>query len=67
MLNIPQEIDRICVFIQDYCDKSGFKHLVIGLSGGIDSALSAALAVKAVGISNVHSRSPASGVGPDND
>ncbi|PKN73017.1 MAG: NAD+ synthase [Candidatus Cloacimonetes bacterium HGW-Cloacimonetes-3] len=55
MLNIPQEIDRICVFIQDYCDKSGFKHLVIGLSGGIDSALSAALAVKAVGISNVHS------------
>lgn len=54
MLNIPQEIDRICVFIQDYCDKAGLRQLVMGLSGGIDSALSAALAVKAVGASNVH-------------
>lgn len=49
MLPITQEIDRIVRFIATYCRQTGFTNLVIGLSGGIDSALSAALAVKAVG------------------
>lgn len=53
MLNTNIEINRISTFIRDYCDKAGIENLVIGLSGGIDSALSAALAVKAVGKDHV--------------
>jgi NAD+ synthase (glutamine-hydrolysing) len=39
--------------ISDYFNKCGFKQTVIGLSGGIDSALTCALAVKALGSDNV--------------
>lgn len=39
--------------IQDYADKCGFRKAVIGLSGGIDSALVAALATAALGPENV--------------
>ncbi|SFC50762.1 NAD+ synthase (glutamine-hydrolysing) [Marinospirillum celere] len=35
--------------LQDYVNKSGFKGVVLGMSGGIDSALSAAIAVDALG------------------
>src|SRR4029078_11705737 len=35
--------------LRDYVDKNGFKGVVIGLSGGIDSALVAAIAVDALG------------------
>jgi NAD+ synthase (glutamine-hydrolysing) len=38
---------------RDYMRKCGFKRVLIGLSGGIDSALTAALAVEAVGRDNV--------------
>jgi NAD+ synthase (glutamine-hydrolysing) len=38
---------------RDYVRKNGFKHVVIGLSGGIDSALVAAVAVEALGKENV--------------
>ncbi|MBU0468314.1 MAG: NAD+ synthase [Candidatus Omnitrophica bacterium] len=38
---------------QDYIKKNGFKKVVIGLSGGIDSALVTAIAVKAIGKENV--------------
>lgn len=37
----------------DYVRKNGFEHVVISLSGGIDSALTAALAVDALGPENV--------------
>lgn len=37
----------------DYVKKSGFKKVIIGLSGGIDSALTAAIAVDALGAENV--------------
>ena len=37
----------------DYIHKCGFKSVVLGLSGGIDSALSACLAVAALGAENV--------------
>ena len=40
-------------FIRDAVTKVGFEHAVIGLSGGIDSALSAFLAVEALGKANV--------------
>ena len=39
--------------IRDYVRKNGFEKAVIGLSGGIDSALTAALAVEALGAQNV--------------
>jgi NAD+ synthase (glutamine-hydrolysing) len=35
--------------VRDYVDKNGFGHVVIGLSGGIDSALTALVAVDALG------------------
>ena len=39
--------------LRDYIRKCGFKKVVIGLSGGIDSALTAAVAVAALGPENV--------------
>lgn len=39
--------------LRDYTDKNGFKAVVLGLSGGIDSALVAALAVDALGADRV--------------
>ena len=38
---------------RDYVDKSGFKSVVLGLSGGIDSALTAVIASEAIGKENV--------------
>ena len=40
--------------LADYVNKNGFKSVVLGLSGGIDSAICAALAVDALGASRVH-------------
>ncbi len=39
--------------LRDYVDKAGFPGVVLGLSGGIDSALTAALAVDALGVDRV--------------
>ncbi len=39
--------------LKDYFKKNSFKKIVLGLSGGIDSAVSAAIAVDAVGSKNV--------------
>ena len=39
--------------LRDYCRKCGFKSIVIGLSGGIDSAVTCAIAVAALGPDNV--------------
>jgi NAD+ synthase (glutamine-hydrolysing) len=44
----------LVVGLRAYVQKNGFKSVLIGLSGGIDSALVAALAVDAVGAENVH-------------
>ena len=41
--------------LQDYCSKSGFEKVVLGLSGGIDSALVAVIASDAIGPENVRS------------
>ncbi len=41
--------------LRDYVAKNGFPGVVLGLSGGIDSALVAAIAVDAVGADKVHS------------
>lgn len=39
--------------VRDYVGKCGFKKVLLGLSGGIDSAVSATLAVEALGAENV--------------
>ncbi|MBP7710796.1 MAG: NAD+ synthase [Rickettsiales bacterium] len=39
--------------LRDYVQKNGFKKVLLGMSGGIDSALVAAIAVDAVGAENV--------------
>jgi NAD+ synthase (glutamine-hydrolysing) len=40
--------------LADYVRKNGFREIVVGLSGGIDSALVAALSVEALGPERVH-------------
>ncbi len=40
--------------LRDYADKNGFREVVLGVSGGIDSALTAALAAEALGPERVH-------------
>ena len=46
--------DALVLGLRDYIHKCGFKSAVLGLSGGIDSALTAAIAVEALGAGNVH-------------
>ena len=45
--------DAIVLGVKDYFGKLGFKKAILGLSGGIDSALTAVLATKALGKQNV--------------
>lgn len=45
--------DALVLGVRDYLGKCGFGSAVIGLSGGIDSAVTAALAVQALGAENV--------------
>jgi NAD+ synthase (glutamine-hydrolysing) len=40
--------------LHDYVDKNGFRDVVVGVSGGIDSAVTAALAAEALGSERVH-------------
>jgi len=40
--------------LRDYVEKNGFREVVVGVSGGIDSALVAALAAEALGPERVH-------------
>jgi len=44
----------LCLGLRDYVNKNRFPGVLIGLSGGIDSALSAAVAVDALGPERVH-------------
>jgi len=51
--DIEQIHDALVMGIQDYFQKSGFSKAVLGLSGGIDSAIVCALACRALGPENV--------------
>ncbi|MDR0789685.1 MAG: NAD+ synthase [Bacteroidales bacterium] len=53
MSKIEKMYNAVVLGIGDYFRKNGIKKAVIGLSGGIDSALVAALAVRAIGNENV--------------
>lgn len=48
-----QVVDVTTFALKEYCENTGFNKVVLGLSGGIDSALTATLAVKALGADNV--------------
>jgi NAD+ synthase (glutamine-hydrolysing) len=54
ILDPLEEVYRaLTLGVRDYVKKNGFTHVVIGLSGGVDSALTAVLAVDALGAENV--------------
>ncbi|MBV9671822.1 MAG: NAD+ synthase [Verrucomicrobia bacterium] len=52
---LPEEeiYNALTLGVRDYFQKCGFKSAVLGLSGGIDSAVTAVVAVDALGASNV--------------
>ena len=52
-LGVDDLLDAVTMGLSDYCRKSGISKIVLGLSGGIDSALAACVAAEAVGASNV--------------
>ncbi len=55
---LPEELDELHAALvlatRDYVHKNGFTDVCLGLSGGIDSTLTAAIAVDALGPENVH-------------
>ena len=53
-LNAPLAAAVLTSFIRDAVEISGTQGVVVGLSGGVDSSLSAALAVRALGPERVH-------------
>lgn len=55
LLEHEEEVYRALLLgLRDYMSKNGFTDVVIGLSGGIDSALTATLATDALGAPHVH-------------
>jgi NAD+ synthase (glutamine-hydrolysing) len=51
----PAEVYKALVTgVRDYARKNGFRSVILALSGGIDSALTATIAVDALGADNVH-------------
>ena len=53
-LNIDQVYKALVLGIKDYFNKMGFKKAILGSSGGIDSAVTLAIAVEALGKENVY-------------
>ncbi len=53
-LNIDQVYKALVLGVKDYFNKMGFKRAILGSSGGIDSAVTLAIACDALGKENVH-------------
>lgn len=54
-LDINEEIYKaLCLSLKDYVTKNGFPGVILGLSGGIDSAIVATIATDALGADKVH-------------
>lgn len=54
-LSKPERIYKALVYgVQEYFEKQGFHKAVVGMSGGIDSALTMVIAARALGAENVH-------------
>ncbi|UCG35019.1 MAG: NAD+ synthase [Candidatus Omnitrophota bacterium] len=49
-----EAFSALCLGLADYVRKNGFKKVVIGVSGGIDSAVTVSLAALSLGKDNVH-------------
>jgi len=49
-----ETLEALIYGLKEYCNKLNFRKVIVGLSGGIDSALVTYIAVKAVGKENVH-------------
>ncbi|MBC7944835.1 MAG: NAD+ synthase [Burkholderiales bacterium] len=55
ILSLEAEVwSALCLGVKDYISKNGFPGALIGLSGGMDSALTLAIAVDALGANRVH-------------
>ncbi|MCK4654993.1 MAG: NAD+ synthase [Candidatus Cloacimonetes bacterium] len=52
-IDLNEEISNIVDFIQNELKKAGFSKVIIGLSGGLDSSVVAALCVRAISMENV--------------
>lgn len=53
--SFEEEVFKALVYgLKEYCTKLNFKKVLVGLSGGIDSALVTCIAVEAMGAENVH-------------
>ena len=53
-LNIEQVYNALILGVKDYFQKMGFTKAILGSSGGIDSAVTLAIACEALGKENVH-------------
>lgn len=54
MKNIKETKEKIIKELKNFCFSNGFKEVVFGLSGGLDSALVLTLSAQALGPQNVH-------------
>jgi len=54
LLNERETLKVLSIFLREELSRTGLQRAVIGLSGGVDSALSTYLAVSALGAANVH-------------
>jgi NAD+ synthase len=54
LLNAPLAVAVLTSFIRDAVETAGLSGVVVGVSGGVDSSLSAALAARALGPERVH-------------
>ncbi|AJC11668.1 NAD+ synthetase [Berryella intestinalis] len=53
-MDVRDKYERCVAALRDYACRAGFSEAVIGLSGGIDSSVAAAMALDAFGADNVH-------------
>ncbi len=52
-IDLHNDYATLVMAVRDYCNKIGMKRVCLGMSGGVDSALVAAIAVDALGADNV--------------
>jgi NAD+ synthase (glutamine-hydrolysing) len=52
--SLEQMVQALALGLRDYVAKNGFADVVVGVSGGIDSAVTAALCAEAIGADRVH-------------
>jgi NAD+ synthase len=67
-VDAPSTLEVITGFIRSQARQTGFERLVVGLSGGVDSATVAFLAARAIGVDNLLAvRMPYRGSSPDSE